>query len=42
MCQFTEDCEAGNEAYWQDEPTHFGMASISAFGCKACGYSDAL
>lgn len=42
MCQFTEDCDAGEEAYWEDEPTHIGGASITSFGCEACGYSDAL
>jgi len=42
MCNFTETCEAGQESYWEDEPTHIGGASIGAFGCKECGYCDAL
>ena len=42
MCHFTESCEAGDEAYWEDEPHYVGGASIGAFGCMACGYSDAL
>lgn len=42
MCHFTEDCDAGEESYWEDEPIHTGGASIGAFGCEACGYSDCL
>ncbi|AAL54925.1 hypothetical protein HJTV-1_gp120 [Haloarcula virus HJTV-1] len=42
MCHFNDDCEAGEESYWEDEPTHVGGASFGAFGCEACGYSDCL
>jgi hypothetical protein len=42
MCHFTDDCDGGEDDYWEDEPTHFGGASIAAFGCVKCGYSDAL
>ncbi len=41
MCHFTEDCDA-EDAYWEDEPIQLGMASLGAFGCEACGYSDCL
>lgn len=42
MCRFTGDCDAGDEAYWEDEPSHFDGASVTAFGCESCGFSDAL
>lgn len=42
MCNFTEDCEAGDEAIWEGETTHTGGASLTLFGCESCGYSDCL
>ncbi|UBF19195.1 hypothetical protein HRTV-14_gp122 [Halorubrum phage HRTV-14] len=42
MCHFNDDCEAGEESLWEGETKHFGGASLTAFGCEACGYSDCL
>jgi len=42
MCLFTDDCDGNESDYWEGETFHSGGASITAFGCEKCGYSDAL
>jgi hypothetical protein len=41
MCQYTEDCDAGDESVGRKEQG-YGQATITVVWCEACGYSDAL
>ena len=41
MCQYTEDCDAGDESVGHKERS-FGRMTLQIAWCEECGYSDAL